>query len=618
MLDNLSEILIRRNQGIDAANIQLRRGKQNIDKGRYVEAIRHIGQCIQPFQKEETQGELIQSCCLLANAYANMDLLYSAKIFYVKTLSLLFHKIEVTGSIDHLLVTILIEICNLELRLGLITNFFIWFELLEIMVRSSRDFYSEDYIQEKNRLDAILAIRLINSDCSLPNYSILPDVLARLELFVSQDTLLHVLGHDDSVSQNFKDILMSQTDWKEKMCEQIKSKEFLFETYLVGKDHLQMQTIIRGCTLYLTAPVNCKVQIYSEILLAYMESFLSTSTWKEVVIATPAIHFSVVETKDQHSCITPGDVPSDYTFLINLSTIEMEVWECLSMFIAHFMTMNAMVHDIKVFFEDKQKNEKVLERLSVMMTHEQSCKNILSEKFKNSGCKWTQLNDKEYPFQGTKILRPSFDNFKGKQSELKIYSHIVPALWDKAKWKGCAFLWGNKSEPVGLALCFANIDTGNKIIQGWQKELSEGVLKLRISFIKHINSENPFWYKVQIGTDIPKQERSTCEEHRYFTTASRIHMMTPQNSQNLDMFKAYMQYHPECTLTVVEISQDNQLVFDGKMPVGIPFSNIIFREAWEIGEDDVDSAVIYPDDLPIIPTEHQTDAPVLKLLNRFK
>ena len=620
MLDTLSEILIRRNQGIDAANVQLRRGLQNIDKKNYIAAIRHIGQCIQPFQKEETRRELIQSCGLLANAYAQMDLLYSAKIFYVKSLSLLFHEIEMSGSVDHLLISILMELCNLELRLGQISNFLLWFELLEIMVRSSRDFYSEDYLQEKSRLDSMLAVRLIDCDCSQDGYSVLPDVLERLELYVSQNTLLHALGHYNAVSQEFKDIIVSGTDWEKNMREQLKHEIFLFDTYLTGKDHIQIQTIIRGCTLSITAPTACKMQIYSEILLAYMESLLSTSTWKEVVIATPAIHFNVVETKNQHSCITIGDTSSDYTFFINLNTIETEIWECLSLFLAHFMTMNAMSHDIKAFFDGKQKNEKVLERLSVMMMYEQSSKNILGEQFKNSVYRWSQLNDKNYPFQGAKVSRSSFDNYKGKQSESKIHSHIIPDLWDKAEWKGCAFIWGNSLEPTGLALCFTNIEAGNKIIQGWQNAYSKGLLNLRISFVNCINEKNPYWYKVQIGTDVTKLKKEADSDQRFFTTISRIHMMTPQNSQNLDMFKAYMRNHHECVLTAVEIRQDKQIVFDvdGEMPVGIPFSNIVFREAWEVGEGDIDSVVILADDHPIIPVEHQIDAPVLKLLNNIR
>ena len=46
----------------------------------------------------------------------------------------------------------------------------------------------------------------------------------------------------------------------------------------------------------------------------------------------------------------------------------------------------------------------------------------------------------------------------------------------------------------------------------------------------------------------------------------------------------------------------------------IPVTNVVFREAWEIGINDQDCAAILPNDDPIIPEEYQHDAPVLKLM----
>ena len=48
----------------------------------------------------------------------------------------------------------------------------------------------------------------------------------------------------------------------------------------------------------------------------------------------------------------------------------------------------------------------------------------------------------------------------------------------------------------------------------------------------------------------------------------------------------------------------------------IPLRNVVFREAWEVGINDMDNATILPDDDPIIPEEHLNDAPVLELLEK--
>ena len=48
----------------------------------------------------------------------------------------------------------------------------------------------------------------------------------------------------------------------------------------------------------------------------------------------------------------------------------------------------------------------------------------------------------------------------------------------------------------------------------------------------------------------------------------------------------------------------------------IPINNVIFREAWEVGLNDIDSVAVLPDDDPIIPDNHQCDAPVLEVLRK--
>ena len=44
-------------------------------------------------------------------------------------------------------------------------------------------------------------------------------------------------------------------------------------------------------------------------------------------------------------------------------------------------------------------------------------------------------------------------------------------------------------------------------------------------------------------------------------------------------------------------------------------TTLIIKEAWEIGENDLDSVVIKGNDRPIIP-EGNTEAPILKILNK--
>ena len=50
---------------------------------------------------------------------------------------------------------------------------------------------------------------------------------------------------------------------------------------------------------------------------------------------------------------------------------------------------------------------------------------------------------------------------------------------------------------------------------------------------------------------------------------------------------------------------------------GIIKKNLIIRNAWEIGENDIDRVVINRNDRPIIP-DGNTDAPILKIIENAK
>ena len=67
------------------------------------------------------------------------------------------------------------------------------------------------------------------------------------------------------------------------------------------------------------------------------------------------------------------------------------------------------------------------------------------------------------------------------------------------------------------------------------------------------------------------------------------------------------------------MNDQNQMVLDDKTKRSnhlIPINNVFFREAWEVGLNDIDSVAVLPDDDPIIPENHLSDAPVLEVLRK--
>jgi hypothetical protein len=134
--------------------------------------------------------------------------------------------------------------------------------------------------------------------------------------------------------------------------------------------------------------------------------------------------------------------------------------------------------------------------------------------------------------------------------------------------------------------------------------------KLRIVFITGVSKKNPSHYTVVISTNF----NESASLQSFFVSVSRINKMTPDTSENLDLFlenyreigryviaPAYM----KTDIDTPEIHTD--LVIEKRQ--------LIVRPAWEIGEHDPDGMGISEDDDPIVPPDVK-DAPILALLKR--
>ena len=68
--------------------------------------------------------ELIRSSGLMGIALSNLGLLYSAEAYLVKAASFLVQDFYHSGLVSHLLVSVLHELCGIELKLGRIIMYF--------------------------------------------------------------------------------------------------------------------------------------------------------------------------------------------------------------------------------------------------------------------------------------------------------------------------------------------------------------------------------------------------------------------------------------------------------------------------------------------------------------
>jgi hypothetical protein len=96
---------------------------------------------------------------------------------------------------------------------------------------------------------------------------------------------------------------------------------------------------------------------------------------------------------------------------------------------------------------------------------------------------------------------------------------------------------------------------------------------------------------------------------------SRINVMTPKDSQNLERFLAEYDRHKRFALIpayLPDLKGQPEPMFDlvlGKYQLDV-------RPAWQVSENDPDAMALDLDDPPVIPAE-EANAPVLKALQQL-
>ena len=248
LVDVVSDIQSSRDKDISAASIQYQRGLQNIESRNYTDAIRHLSRSYVLYQKEDTLTELIQTSALLAYAYTNVDLLYSAKTYYVKALSLLLITMGNEGKSDHMMVSILIRLCEIELSLGQIVTFFEWLTYLDGYVAVLPNYLDKDFVSDRSRLDAILGSLIYETPLNDEVFSMLPAILDRHQLEFSRSILLIKMGKLDEVSEEFSFMLNDKENTKNFISQMSDHAKFLFPLTINHNKKGTLQTLVHGCT----------------------------------------------------------------------------------------------------------------------------------------------------------------------------------------------------------------------------------------------------------------------------------------------------------------------------------------------------------------------------------
>lgn len=619
LIDKLTDIQSNRAKDICAAEIQYKRGIQHLDNQNFEGAIRNLTRSYVLYHKENTITYLVRTSGFLGQAYYEQDLLYSAKAYYVRALGFLFKDISDHGHSNHLMVTILTELCHVELRLGQLTTFLEWLSLLDGIVTLMPEYLDEDFLKDRGMMDAILGARLYEATLDDNKYAIVPDILSRHQLEFSRNILLMKMGRADDLSDNYRFLLDSEDTTKKYIAQIGENVEFLFPLKLNANKKAELQTLAHGCNFKVNYSGVSYSQTYSEMVLAFMEMLMDSKTAR-LFPSTPEIVFEVVCKTEGETKIEQGSNSNEYLVIINKNTFasQQNIWETLIQMMTHVISKNIMVADLESFLNERQEDEYFMQRISLLSGYPNDVKNFFPNIREAYIETFSRTTDRKYDFKIEEKKASAKSN--NKQSDAIVTSLIDLKLWDEAHWKGCGYLLTRDfSEPGIMVLLYENIAPGVRIFEKWAEDYQKGELNIRIVIITGVDKKHPSWYKVLITPNMKLYMQEERPKERYVISSSRFHLMNAITDENIKALReAYNRFHFIGLSASAIVNGQMSFDKDKRYNKVIPVRNVGFVEAWTINEKAVESVAIQADDDVIIPVGKKSDAPVLKVIERKK
>ena len=636
LIDNIAEVSEKRNSELASGEIFVRRGAQKLQAKYYKESIVYFGKAVMKLAKEESQDGMCLVLLGLGMAYRELGLMWASNNCHISACSLSFKSIVERGIPSKRTYQSLQEIIKNELFIGRIPSLFTWYEMFSILSRAINiDDEIKDDISFTMLKDCCLSTRIMHTDnIHKEEFQYLPDLLDKLELYSSYKSVLYNLGHIDDILIDYKDIKSEQEldSFFEMVANQPFVEQMLYQTSFMSENKLYLSSSILGCKFIIKFLKDTEMLLAAETLLAFLEGFFATSM-SELIAYVETVTINLRRNQeDSNLNFTYNELTTEYNISVNSFNITAEnrsfIWESMLEFITDILVRHFIAKDIKQYVANLFKKEEIQERLSLIIEHRNFTFNLLGDTPKLFFDDWFRyLNPDKYiskrktPITYTRDIKKVNKQFqkndmdKVRHDEIETHSVIDVPLWDKAKWQGFGFLFHPK-EGLGIILAYENFDAGKKIFDRWINKFGneDKLESIKITIIKGVDESNPYWYRVHISANIDTQ--NPLQSNKLVAIASRIHEMNANSPENLNKLIGLFNTIKKYKLYPARISNDGKNI-EPYFDKGICKTTLTIKEAWEIGENDLDRVVIKEDDKPIIP-EGIKDAPILKFLKIAK
>ena len=653
LYEKLADVIRQRRSDGEGGKAYSRRAFQKLQQEKPYEAIRWFGKAEELLIKEEYQADLVIALIGSSRAYECVGLLWAARNKALASVERALAAFNEQGTMPPQALIAIKRLVWIELQLGRIPQILTTMAL-ESFVSSHLHLSEEQqktYAEEWEMQEGVLGIHLLNLPFeALSSVTRLPDTLEQLGLALARMAVLFALGHEQGLRDEGYIPASEDSDAVQTFFElwqdQPAAEDIPPQPELADGTTCFLKATILGSELVVETPNNAISVSIAESLLGALEAFLSTSDDQDVLpyrermtivfsasrqlTGGPQLRFPDGEDSSRAEIVHPVDMA------FTTANERQDYMKWLQDSLVQIVLRLLMIRDARTWLEKIAGQERGLSRALAFGDALTLDTSVFGETARVRLTDWLETDAQSYavlrdgPWREVKpsspdrpMKSPKFssgpppadmrDTERLKHTDRRVLSPIDIPLWDQAKWRGTLFTWFPKTPPM-LAILFEDGQAGQAIFRAWKERWGDEDKDeaLRVAIITGLSKWNPAKYAVVVG---PSLRQMAENEKKVVTYVSRINLMSPTVSTNLDNFITAYKKAGVFLLAPAQLSTGST---NPRMPfvqLAIAKRQLDIRQAWQIGENDPDISVLVDADEPVIPA-WVTDPPVNKALMR--
>lgn len=653
LFDLVVELISRRSGEVTGARMLLKRAAVQLDADKPYEAIRTLGRAMRHLAKHESRRELVWALYLCGSAYERVGLFWAARGTFLNAASMASADFMEDGRITVPQAGCFAQVKWAELRLGRLPQALAWQELTDSIssILDTRGDGTPDRQTDRRLFDAILGILLLKTDIlGLARVTRLPETLLGLGLPCSGVALLYALGHVDEAVAAVAESEGQDVDgsaffirWRD----QPASGQLPDQPELGEGATVLMHSHLLGCHIIVETENTPACLALGESFLAALESLLATGLADRMMALEPTLRVAVTsngilpfslqsKAYEDHGRprieLTCGRFEPHNLDPVGQDVLKNGLLEAIFLATARAFSMANMEDTLTRLIRD----ERVIERALNFTSSPVVTENVMGAHPRTRISDWLDDTATEFPLKRSERWdtaspkppspRPVGPLMAGdgeppealtlaaaSHEDIRTVSLVRAPLWDKAGWKGVAYLHHPDPRETSLmAFMFEDRAAASAIFAGWRAELGavDEREQLRISIIRGVSVKHPHSYRVVVGSNVDHAFAQA--RGQFVVMASRINTMHPTTDDNLELFRRRHEHLGRYFLTFVELRPDGTAVPNFEYCIGK--SELFVRDAWQVGRNDPDAVAIQPGDDVVIPSG-ELNPPVRELLS---